>query len=475
MNTLLLSLLLAPAMMRVDAFDPAAAVVKIYSKSSSQTALFTGSGTLFQQNGDVYVLTSEHVLLHSNVSATHVLVKSDGKSVPAEYVAADWGYGLALMKVPAFPPEQLAAIPHLSDLEAAPEKCPGMIGVFGYPADSTSLIRSVSSDSSCGVVDPAYSFPLLPEVPGLIELKGQHVEFGMSGGPSWAFDGGGKAYLEGVISHQRVLDNNPGELAPSDDPSRNLALLIPGRTALDWLGRYFKEPAHFQIKLWKEPNFQLQPDTPFVQSTNVYWQWVKDYMPGRNEVLMALYHPSEANTLIDNTFGDMKAIVQKLPAAQKDAYVYFTFFRRRVPISDPAHFYPQLETFSSLEAFMVDLQSSDLEPMGEKMINDWDQADDAMVQLGQDIMSFAGKAQAKQAGSQMISDLYSIGQTIGYTSDDGEDPTEAWRNYNVRDIDALMNDPLFAADRQLLQTKGLDQEFNALMTRVRSQFDAMTI
>jgi hypothetical protein len=59
------------AQAQIRAFDIESTVIKVRSHNPNTGVKFEGSGVLVEQDNKVYVLTSEHVVLHDNIGAKH--------------------------------------------------------------------------------------------------------------------------------------------------------------------------------------------------------------------------------------------------------------------------------------------------------------------------------------------------------------------------------------------------------------------
>lgn len=204
------------------AADPEDFVVKVSSYKDHQEIYYEGSGILVQYRKSTYVLTSEHVVLHDSEPSTHISVQLDGqKPQKVTYINSDWGMGLALLKV-----EDKVTSNVLPDLEemakaSAPQIDEQAISA-GYPVHSTSLIidvdGSVSSTTNVSMV--------LADVEKMLEIKGAHGEFGMSGGAVLDHN------LEpiGILSHETPETEN------------KILYAIPISVASQWAMHFITDP-----------------------------------------------------------------------------------------------------------------------------------------------------------------------------------------------------------------------------------------
>lgn len=160
------------------AADPEDFVVKVSSYKDHKEIRYEGSGILVRYRKSAYVLTSEHVVLHDNEPDTHIEFQLDEqKPQKATYINSDWGMGLALLKVSDG--TQSDTLPDLEEMAkaSAPQVDEQAISA-GFPIHSKSLIvdvdGKVSSTTNVSMV--------LADVEKMLEIKGAHGEFGMSGG-----------------------------------------------------------------------------------------------------------------------------------------------------------------------------------------------------------------------------------------------------------------------------------------------------
>ncbi len=213
---------------------------KIYSGLCDDSRLpFRGSALLFNQGTHSYALTSEHVLFHSNGDYCHSIYRQDLGKISATLVAAEYGNGLALLKLEKFQ----AQLSELAQLKSVPLRPNDPVNVTGYPYTSESSIsnRGYLVTTSSDVV----AFPLLSSI---LLLKEAHGEFGMSGGPLFDVMGG----FQGILSHQK-LELVPGgqSVVLPVSPSRvlhNNLFAIPPTIALEWVKTILSDPTTFFVR-----------------------------------------------------------------------------------------------------------------------------------------------------------------------------------------------------------------------------------
>lgn len=218
-------------------------IVKIASyECQTDNPPFIGTGLLFQNAAQTYVLTSDHVVLHANDDYCHEIRNDAFGAQKAHFIAADWGNGLSLLEVPEIPP--LVEFPSLLELKGTESEAMDRVQVPGFPADSDTLI----SDNPGQVIDPLKERKLFALLPHIIELSGAHGEFGMSGGPVFHENG---SFL-GVLSHQVLvpndsLEDSESELTPETLSPENHLLVIPAKSVFEWLTEYFTDPLSFRV------------------------------------------------------------------------------------------------------------------------------------------------------------------------------------------------------------------------------------
>lgn len=196
-----------------------------------------GSGVLVKNEGRIYVLTSEHVVFHSEKSEfCHEIEKPGQFKYSVRFLTANWGNGLALLKAPDHIESESITVLSLKTLK---EEIPAQgekVTLAGYVLQEDDQLMSEGK-----VLVSRSQRHLFAEVQSVIELEQAHVEFGMSGG--LAFSSRKKEWL-GLISHQviELLPGRPSEVRAhqtSQHSRVNRPLLISSQTILNWLKLYF--------------------------------------------------------------------------------------------------------------------------------------------------------------------------------------------------------------------------------------------
>ncbi len=245
--TTVVSLMLPMSAVLAAASDHTALVVKTYSRFCDHSQIdFRGSGTLFRASArdpNLYVLTSEHVLLPGTKSTNQVChavsyqVKSPQgeltwSEAAAELVATDWQSGLAILKLTGPQTPSAPLIPSYKDLIAT-KPTGESFDVAGLPYG---MERELRTDAGKFAATQSLRH-LMPNGAAVFELQDADGEFGMSGGP--VFDQGGK--LTGLLSHQFLVQRQGRPSAVSvfdaeNEPALdNHLLLIRGADLATWI------------------------------------------------------------------------------------------------------------------------------------------------------------------------------------------------------------------------------------------------
>ena len=259
MKLILLSVLtiffLAGTQSRADANK---SVVKVYSGLCSGSEVkFAGSGLLLERAGKIYVITSEHVLIHGNEPYCHHVYNKTFGSMSAKLISADWGEGLALLELDAHSVK--GSIPDLSFANETSLSGNEPVITTGFPYLSKDLIV----DHHGYILDTESHRHWIPMVSSTIELMDAHGEFGMSGAPVFASD---EKSVIGILSHQ-YLKMIPGAQTQAEDfdssvqTIQNHLFVIPAAHVSEWLDRQLLGKA--QTLFIRDPKDQLN-QTPAV-------------------------------------------------------------------------------------------------------------------------------------------------------------------------------------------------------------------
>lgn len=220
--------------------------VKVKSQFCGSDRFLVGSGWIVQSGQDVYVVSSEHVILHgpgNDGLICHSVQTSQGW-LPSQLLITDWGNGLALLKVNTA--NATLKLTQLNEVNAFSEKSAELskMSVYGSPARADSLYQ----DHLGRLLSTKSNRHLIPILDKTYELIGAHGEFGMSGGPVVA--DGNPRVLVGILSHQ-YIEQKVGQAAQVKvfDSVANLQtnhlILIPGDFVLNWVKSALAHPKTF--------------------------------------------------------------------------------------------------------------------------------------------------------------------------------------------------------------------------------------
>jgi hypothetical protein len=407
---------------------PTSAAVKTVSTSTSQGQTFNGSGLLFQRGGTVYVLTSDHVILHGTDGYVHKVSSAAIGTTTVSLLFADWGYGLALLRADHVAPT--AGIPTFEDLRPDAATQGESVTLVGFPAEATTPIE----DHRGHVDNPLFPSPLFVSIPNLIQVSGAQGEFGMSGGPLFSAPG---RFL-GMLSHQIVTQGGT--------PVNEL-LILPGAALYDWLSRYFANPQGFQSPFSEPPQLQ------FDGGDQVYAgdQWFM-YLESSEDTGVTISDLGKAVTPIGpidagHYLDRARALFHQYP--NDLSAVDVSCFRRTGDFWDGC-----AASFSSLAQFFRYLQQEGLEPVGTNTINNWDQDIEKLYQEGVKLAN--GLALIGQVYSGDGSLLYNRLTFLGYRLPQEDGPAGEQTQFafvKAADLQFLLNDPSYQKDWAALNQK----------------------
>ncbi len=215
-------------------------LIKITSTQSGASAELRGSGLLFNRNGKRYVLTSDHVVAHTNgLFGSHQATSSvTNETCKLKFLAAEWANGLALLEVEN-DTNPADAIPYAELAVAPTSKAGDAASFYGYPFESSDL----TEETFAKLLNFAAPVPYFVGPRSLLELEAAIGEFGMSGGAAFSAAGD----FLGVIAYQKILDT-------SLQPQPNRVYAIPRDTVLPWVDHYFATTTNYR-PYFSEPWF----------------------------------------------------------------------------------------------------------------------------------------------------------------------------------------------------------------------------
>ena len=293
---------------------PDASVVKITSSSISGGTTFRSSGLAFQRDGKVWVVGSEHGVLHTNDDVVHQLTFSDGSKAKAQYILSDWGKGLVLLQVTSqtTPPGLIA----WADIESSLQR-PALAGdtttLYGYPALSESPL-SVPGSQIANATNAVAALGLIRET---YEISQTYAEYGMSGGPAFLADG----HFLGTITHQ-IFDTSSQSSSTWEAVEPTLSnqqhiLVIPAPEVIAWVNSFWMPTAggpvldQGKISLYQEPYTQFQPGFALVESLGVTFEYDSATETGVQAVVdIDLGRSGLNNSLVDRPDGLVKKLIE---------------------------------------------------------------------------------------------------------------------------------------------------------------------
>lgn len=190
---------------------------------------FEGTGLVFEKDHELYVVTSEHVVIHDK-SAETCHFAGDAS---LELLSVDFYHGLALLRLKNRNAQLNSKSVTWSDLMNP--KLSSLLVTLGFPVGDTGLVtlengRLTNSESHRA---------LIAGVPEMIEAAQLPVEYGMSGGLLLSVVNGDYAW-SGMLSHQ-VLHREAGhptqpiDVGPGSPNQNDLTLTIPAQHVINWI------------------------------------------------------------------------------------------------------------------------------------------------------------------------------------------------------------------------------------------------
>lgn len=241
-------------------------VVKVTSgPCGSPKSQLKGSGTIFTYQGMTYVLTSEHVVYHSSqMQFCHTVSNTSLKNQKATLLFADWGMGIALLKLSIPAQESFLSFPQDFISSNGPN-----VTIAGSPYDE---VNGIISTQGLIINDQSERLPSVL-LQSALEIEGAHGEFGMSGGPI-IDETSGKSIFRAMLSHQ-VLLMRPGSPTrasewDSSEKYQNQLLGIKVEDINKALNRYFQNPATFKVSFYRSPLGQINHTNEIVTNGLIF-------------------------------------------------------------------------------------------------------------------------------------------------------------------------------------------------------------
>lgn len=267
------------------------ATVKINSfPCLTERPRFNGSGILLSYNKELWIITSEHIVIHDQNSKTchqaHTSTipsftnsQRTESSAALELVSVDYKMGLALLRIPSPNTLWKDGALEIENLENNPKKTEvsdaSKLVSLGFPSQSSQL-QTLQEGK---ILNQKSQRALIAGVNSFIEASHLPIEYGMSGGLLLALDLTNpnkksqkmrneqkKSYsFLGLLSHQ-VLRRKPGhptnaeEIKPSFPSDQNdLAIAIPATHILTWFKDQFQK--NEELTWQRNPEDQIKGRT----------------------------------------------------------------------------------------------------------------------------------------------------------------------------------------------------------------------
>lgn len=390
-------------------------VVKIESGLCQDPNPFHGSGLLIGQNGKAFVITSDHVVVHNYQDPTcHQITNELFGKHRASFDVAEWGNGLALLEVPDLKPD--ATWPTIADLKPLEQVSPGEgATVAGFPADSDSLI--IDKRGAIAALDA--ELPFFAQVPRLLEIKGAHGEFGMSGGIAYNNQG----YL-GLLSHQRVLS------------SENQLFVIPALVVYEWLKGALNEGIFLKTYFSNWVDDQLLK-IESVKTAEAGYDFVLfdafHHVPKIKSVRIQAFNDPTNPKHFRDPFGRLERMYGFLSNPSTHTQVQLRYFRRGSLLSRDA----TLVSVTGLVDFFQKVAREEFVPVFVTPLGsvDWEEmlALKALaVQLAASVLNF------KHTESSLLQELGAAGYWLQLIPESIESLDERWTIVTTTDIDRML-------------------------------------
>jgi hypothetical protein len=419
-----------------------AATVKITSATTDQTTVYHGSGLIFQQGGIGYVVTSDHVVLHSNVRTSHTISNDSGTIGPCDFVIADFGRGLALLKAQAT--VNIALWPQFSSLKPSQASTGQNAVMMGFPALARNLIRDASGKIS-NLFKPE---DVLVQIPKMVEVQNGHAEFGMSGGVVADLQDG----LVGLLSDQEYSDASGAPV--------NTILAVPASEVLAWLSGYLQSHS---LPSMVQSTYQQIDHTDLQFSTGSFaFTYLDAFNDGGKEFNLYLLSSPVSGVYTDKTdfLASYAADLQKrsIPCP----LLYLFGFRPRGEVGGGT-------VLAGTVDILRKLNDPTLEPLTKLECDDSDSAAGAIqaqIATLDSLVSSDMRSDVKPLLSDLDSDLGFIRASDPNTTD-----RTTYVDLKPSDVNDLIVNPIYKTSWSKLKTRGqsaeLLKQLNALIVILR--------
>ena len=450
--------------------SPDASVVKITSSSISGGTTFRSSGLAFQRDGKIFVVGSEHGVLHTNDDVVHLLTFSDGTKAKAQYLLSDWGKGLVLLQMTS------QAIPQgliqWSDIESSLQR-PALTGdmatLYGYPALSQSPLNVPGSR----IENASNTVAALGLVRSTYEISQTYAEYGMSGGPAFLPDG----HFLGTITHQ-VFDtasqsSSTWEAVEPTLSNQQHILVIPAPEVIAWVDSFWMSPVgavldQGKISLYQESYTQLQPGFALVESLGVNFDFAPATETGVQAIVdINLGRSGLSNSLVDRPDGLVKKLIEgsnglkvRLNGATAKIFELEVIGFRGLPSpcitgNDDSFSgrWAGSKPITGLPEFIRDLTDPTLEPLiiyRSSMSTDEDNARENVRKAGSDVLELSYAQELKNSSTLKFA-LEQLGEGMQSYPDDSEIAQPIMPIVLPHDVSDLLDGSCMTADWEALQ------------------------
>lgn len=436
-----------------ERWDVSQTVLKIQSVlqgSSFQPRV--GSAIFIEFKGTPLVLTSDHVIFHSNKSLKHSVLDSQGQQLELEFVAADAGKGLAVLR-PLADAGSFKKYPLFARAPPELHESQGLT-LIGYPAEATESLISEGGR----VHNLQAASRIFVELPALVEVVDGHSEFGMSGGAAFSADG----TFRGILSHQK-------------DASGASTLIIPETVIRPWLEDLLDDEGHLQspspILLFQDPA-----------------QQVSDFLSYRTGFLYITtaspFGPQAARSLVVSSTRRAATELLFAPRALEPAQSFLLADRqvhlRTLGFRKKGSFVFAGAISGHLVSDLRLLNNENLEALWTVEGYDRSAALAAAADVGKRLQAVLPELQFKSsrhllAFAKKVIELVQMPPRGGFESDHDHRYHGAWRFLKPKDIRYVLQEPQLQGEWQAVLSQAQGESFKGLLEELEQTFADLTL
>lgn len=436
--------------------DLSLSVVKVKSHFCTEGGIDSrGSGILFQYQGQAYAVTSSHVLLQGN-DYCHEVSNAVIGTEKAEFLAADWAYGLGLLKL-KLESSVINQLPTLDLFKYSDNEEPTPITSIGYFYESD--IPHVNAFGN--IIDFKSTQHWIPMVTETFELINTHGQNGMSGGIVLSNT---KERIIGLLSHQYVkwishTENVIQEYDLTHPMESTHVFVIPSEVIAHWVKHVLDDAANYSpTVLLDSPVEELGVEKVLLDG--LAFQLKNDEIkPEVKPLKIELVYGGDGGGIGGLTKASLKGrtVLVSLDKTRKSKNIKFEkrprFFEdltkkmieRKLEFIEIRFFLnnqASILNFESLSQFFRYLLNSDYEPVA--LVNS--------LKSPQEMTAFNAKVNELAAGTKNILDRIEKERNEG--KDKGKSPINELDYKNVRDLlDKIQNTiDLLKSDQACLLT-----------------------